>query len=50
MLSAGEVVLNAAQQGNVASQLQGSGNGVTIVVQVEGNNFYGDDDDYFQKV
>ena len=49
MLSAGEVVLNAAQQGNVANQLKWGG-GTTIIVQVEGNNFYGDDDEYFQKV
>lgn len=49
MLTAGEVVLNAAQQGNVASAIKGgSGGGLTIIVQ--GNYFYGDDDSFAEKI
>jgi hypothetical protein len=38
MLTAGEVVLNAAQQRNLASQLGGSAPVVNI--NISGNNFY----------
>lgn len=48
MLSAGEVVLNAAQQQNVGRKLQGSGTVVQIIVK--DNVVYGDDKQYFQKV
>lgn len=40
MLTAGEVVLNAAQQSNVATKLQGGG-GVTYQITLSNNNFYG---------
>lgn len=39
MLTAGEVVLNAAQQRNLASQL-GGGQGQVVNLYVSGNNFY----------
>ncbi len=38
LASAGEIVLNAAQQQNVASGLQGNG-GTTVIVNVSGNEF-----------
>lgn len=50
MLTAWEVVLNAAQQTNVARAIEWGNNtwGVTIVIN--GNNFYGNDDDFAQKI
>lgn len=50
MLTAGEVVLNAAQQGNVARAIEGgqSGGGITIILQ--NNNFYGDDESFAEKI
>lgn len=49
-LSAGEVVLNAAQQQNVASSI-GSGKGATeININLSGNSFYGDDPRFIQKI
>lgn len=50
MLTAGEVVLNAAQQSNVARAIEGgqTGGGWTIVIQ--GNNFYGDDNSFAEKI
>lgn len=48
MLSAGEIVLNAAQQQNVGRQIQGGW--TTIQVFVEWNNFYGDDENFAQKI
>lgn len=50
MLTAGEVVLNAAQQRMLAGNLQGAWSGPTIVVNVSGNQFYGDDDEFAQKI
>lgn len=50
MLTAGEVVLNAAQQRMLAGNLQGAGSGSTIVVNVSGNSFYGDDEEFAQKI
>jgi len=49
MLSAGEVVLNAAQQGNLAGNLS-RGNAPTIIVEINGNSFYGDDETFAQKI
>lgn len=48
MLSAGEIVLNAAQQQNVGRQIKG--NWTTIQVVVEWNNFYWDDENFAQKI
>jgi len=49
MLTAWEVVLNAAQQRNLATQLSSSKwSYVTIVI--ENNNFYGDDRDFAEKI
>lgn len=48
MLSAGEIVLNAAQQQNVGRQIQGGW--TTIQVFVEWNNFYWDDENFAQKI
>ena len=48
LLSAGEIVLNAAQQQNVGRQIQGGW--TTIQVFVEWNNFYGDDENFAQKI
>jgi TP901 family phage tail tape measure protein len=49
LATAGEVVLNRAQQGRLASQLAGGG-GMTLYVTVSGNNFYGDDASFAQKI
>ena len=35
-LNAGELVLNQAQQGNLASQLSGAGRGMNIVGEIQG--------------
>lgn len=49
MLTAWELVLNRAQQNNVANQLQNSGqNSPTIVIQ--GNNFYWNDREFIDKI
>lgn len=49
MLTAGEVVLNAAQQKNLASALSGPGGG-TVTLVVSGNNFYGSDPQFVQSI
>jgi len=49
MLSAGEVVLNAAQQQNVARGLEGNG-WMTVEIHVAWNNFYWDDANFAQKI
>lgn len=49
MLTAGEVVLNAAQQRNLASQL-GGGQWQVVNLYVSGNNFYGSDDEFAEKI
>lgn len=48
MLSAGEIVLNAAQQQNVGRQIQGGW--TTVIVEVKNNNFYWDDENFAQKI
>lgn len=47
MLTAGELVLNSAQQQNLAGQLT-SKQGISVILQ--GNNFYGDDPEMAQKI
>jgi len=49
MLTAGEVVLNAAQQRNLASQL-GGGQGQVVNLYVSGNNFYWSDDEFAERI
>jgi TP901 family phage tail tape measure protein len=48
MLSAGEVVLNAGQQRNVARRLQADNK--EVVINVNGNNFYGNDKEFASKI
>lgn len=48
MLTAGEIVLNAAQQQNVWRQLEGKW--TTLIVEVKNNNFYWDDENFAQKI
>lgn len=48
MLSAGEVVLNASQQRNVASNLQNKG-GRNVTINI-GGNFYGNDKEFANKI
>lgn len=48
LLSAGEIVLNAAQQQNVGRQIQGGW--TTVIVEVKNNNFYWDDENFAQKI
>lgn len=50
MLSNGEVVLNQAQQGNLASFIRGNQGGASIEVVVSGNSFYGDDASFAEKI
>lgn len=50
MLTAGEVVLNAAQQNNVARAIEGGTQKGGITLILENNNFYGDDDSFAQKI
>lgn len=49
MLTAGEVVLNAAQQQNLARQLNWS-NQPSINVTISGNSFFGDDERFVEKI
>lgn len=52
MLDPGELILNRAQQSNLADQMYASeGKSTqTLVVQVTGNSFYGSDSDFADKV
>ena len=50
MLTDGELVLNQAQQSSLANFIKGGGQGSTIQVTVSGNNFYGDDTEFAQKI
>lgn len=53
MLDPGELILNRAQQWNLADQMRASeqSSGTpTLVVQVTGNSFYGSDSDFAEKV
>jgi len=53
MLDPGELILNRAQQGNLAEQMKASWNqssAPTMIVQVTGNSFYGSDSDFAEKV
>ena len=49
MLNAGEVVLNRAQQGNLASQLQGNGGTVNVVGRVVGEDIFLSADRYARR-
>lgn len=49
MLSAGEVVLNAAQQRNVASKV-GSGDGQQVNIYISGNEFFGSWAEFAEKI
>lgn len=51
LVDPGELILNRAQQSNIAQQLtaeQGVGNSITI--QVSGNSFYGTAEDLAEKI
>ena len=50
MLTAGEVVLNAAQQNNVARAIDWGNQKGGWTVILENNNFYGSDDEFAQKI
>jgi TP901 family phage tail tape measure protein len=50
MLTAGEVVLNAAQQAKLASRLGGEGSGGGIIIDVHDNEFTGDETIFAQKI
>lgn len=50
MLTAGEVVLNAAQQNNVARAIEGGAGGPNITLILRENNFYGDDQNFAEKI
>ena len=52
MVSDGELILNKAQQGNLASFIRWNGGGswTTIEVVVSWNNFYGDDASFAEKI
>lgn len=50
MLTAGEVVLNAAQQNNLARQLNGGGAGMQVNVYVTGNEFFGAEETFAEKI
>lgn len=49
LATAGEIVLNRAQQGRLATQLEGGG-GISISLVITGNNFYGDDETFTQRI
>jgi TP901 family phage tail tape measure protein len=48
MLSAGEIVLNSAMQRNLASNIQGMKQ--EIQINISGNNFYGDDSTFAERI
>lgn len=50
MLTAGEVVLNAAQQNNLARQLNGWNSWTTIVVQIQWNEFFWSEESFAWKI
>lgn len=50
MLTNGELVLNQAQQGNLASFIRGNTGGDKIEIVLTGNNFYGDDAGFAEKI
>jgi len=50
MLTAGEVVLNAAQQNNVARAIDGGNQKGGFTIVLENNNFYGSDSEFAQKI
>jgi hypothetical protein len=52
MLDPGELILNRAQQSNVAQALtsESSTSGPSITIQVSGNSFYGSDSDFAEKI
>ena len=51
MLDPGELVLNRAQQANLAGQLIPSGGETRVFnINVGGNNFYGDDASFAEKI
>lgn len=50
MLTAGEVVLNASQQGNVARAIEWGNQKGGWTIVLENNNFYGSDDEFAQKI
>jgi len=52
MLDPGELILNRAQQSNIAGQLTGGEtiSQTPIVIQISGNSFYGSDDDFAEKI
>lgn len=53
MLDPGELILNRAQQGNLADQMRASGAqsaAPTVVVSVTGNSFFGSDSDFADSV
>lgn len=50
MLTAGEIVLNSAQQKNVASAISSAPSGGGLTVVVSGNSFYGDDESFAERI
>lgn len=48
--TAGEVILNAAQQNNVAAAIDSAPRGGGVTVIVSGNSFYGDDRQFSEKI
>lgn len=52
LLDPGELILNRAQQKNLASQMlnEWTGGMTTIQVNVSGNSFFGDDDEFADKI
>ncbi len=53
-LDPGELILNRAQQSNVAAQLEGKGGGggegMTVIIKLENNTFHGADPEYAQQI
>lgn len=50
MLTAGELVLNRAQQSNLANQLNWWSEGKKVEIVISWNNFYGNDRDFMHKI
>lgn len=51
MLDPGELILNRAQQRNVAAQLNTPGGQAIVVnLNIGNNNFYGDDETFIDKI
>lgn len=49
----GELILNRAQQSNIANQLKGGssdGGGLTVIIKLENNTFHGADENYARQI